>query len=300
MTATIALPLRVGARTIVRISRRLIRVPLSLDDALAGRVPPLPELPGDAHGYLVTSLPASQLGAVARSGLHASIRQHYARRYADLGRSFEDYLGRFSPKSRSTLRRKLRRFATRSGGAIDVRCYRTPDTIAEFHRHARTVSRSSYQERLLDAGLPDGEDAIAAMRRLAAADQVRGWLLFLDDLPISYLYAPASGATLIYAHLGYDPAFADLSPGTVLQLEALRMAMADRRFALFDFTEGDGQHKRQFATGSVDCVDVLLLRPTLANRAVAGTLAGFDAAIERVKLMVARTGLERAARRFAR
>jgi hypothetical protein len=62
-------------------------------------------------------------------------------------------------------------------------------------------------------------------------------------------------------HVGHDPAFNDLSPGAVLQLEAMRDC-SPRPLRRFDFTEGEGQHKRQFATGGVACVDLLLLRPT--------------------------------------
>ena len=69
------------------------------------------------------------------------------------------------------------------------------------------------------------------------------------------------GDTVIYAHVGHDPAFNDLSPGAVLQLEAMRDLFDEGGFARFDFTEGEGQHKRQFATGGVACVDLLLLRP---------------------------------------
>ena len=162
--------------------------------------------------------------------------------------------------------------------------------MASFHRDARTVSAKTYQERLLGAGLPDGPEALAGMQVLARRDAARGWLLFVDGEPVSYLYAPADGETLIYAWLGYDPAFADFSPGSVLQLEAMRRLMAEGRFRLFDFTEGDGQHKRLFATAAVDCVDLLMVRPTLANLAVAGALNGFDGAVALAKSFVSRIG----------
>jgi CelD/BcsL family acetyltransferase involved in cellulose biosynthesis len=63
----------------------------------------------------------------------------------------------------------------------------------------------------------------------------------------------------------------------------MRMLMEEGRFRWFDFTEGDGQHKRQFATGAVDSVDMLLLRPTLSNFAVARTLAAWDGTIALAK-----------------
>ena len=65
--------------------------------------------------------------------------------------------------------------------------------------HARAVSAKSYQERVLGAGLPEAD---AEMRALARSGQARGWLLFLDGRPVSYLWGPAEGETLIFAHLG--------------------------------------------------------------------------------------------------
>lgn len=299
---SVALPFRVGARTLGQVRRRLLRVPLALAQALEGSLPALPPLPPDADGYLIHSLPAAALEPLGRRhpGLLPFVRQRYRRFHVALDRTFDAWLAGLSASSRSTLRRKVRRLAERCGGKLDVRLYRGPAEVEEFHRHARAVSARTYQERLLDAGLPDGEEALAAMRGLAARDSVRGWVLFIDGRPASYLYAPAEGATLVYAHLGYDPDHAALSPGTVLQFEALRQLMEEGRFALFDFTEGEGQHKRQFATGSVDCVDLLLLRPTLSNRLAGHALAGFDRAVAFAKAAVARLGLESLARTLRR
>jgi CelD/BcsL family acetyltransferase involved in cellulose biosynthesis len=287
VTATVALPFRVGTRTLARIRRRLVRVPVSLEAGLAGEPPRLPALPDDADGYVVTALPAQVQDSLARhTGLRPFVRQRYRRSYASLEGGFDSYLGRFSSKSRSTLKRKLRKLTEASGGSLDVRSYSTPDEAEVFYRLARDLSAKTYQERLLAYGLPEGEAALAEMREQAAQGAMRGWLLFLHGKPISYLYAPAEGGTLLYAYLGYDPDFADLSPGTVLQLEAMRMLMEEGRFALFDFTGGEGRHKQQFETGGIECVDLLLLRPTLANLAAGHALNGFDAAVALAKRMV--------------
>ena len=300
MSAAVALPFRIGARTLWRIRRRLTRIALSLDQARSGTGPALPPPEGD--GYLIVSLAAESLPALLRNepGLRPFVRQRYPRFFAALDGGFEAYLTGFSAKSRSTLKRKVRKLAERSGGTLDLRCYRTPDEAEEFHRHARAVSALSYQERLLDSGLPEGEQALAELRARAADDAMRGWILFLDGRPISYLYAPADGTTLIYAYLGYDPAHADLSPGTVLQFEAMRQLMNEGRFRLFDFTEGEGQHKRLFSTGEVECLDLLLLRPTLSNLLAASSLAAFDGAIAVAKRTLAYPAFGRMLRRLRR
>lgn len=293
MQATIPLPLRVGPRTIATVRRRVVRVPLSLDDVLAARLPELPAGAGD--GYFVASLPEALLPALraARPDLSAFVRQRYPRRYADLRQPFDAWLGGLSGATRSGLRRKLRKASD-----AEVRAFHRPDRIADFHRHARAISALTYQERLLDAGMPDGVEAVAEITALAARNAMRGWVLFVEDRPVAYLYAPASGDTLVYAYLGHDPAFAHLSPGTVLQAEAFRELMTEGRFTRFDFTEGDGQHKRQFATGAVECVDVLLLRRTPANIATGGLLAAFDGGVAAAKAVVRRLGLGTLARRL--
>jgi len=285
-----ALPLRIGTRTLFTFRRRLAHHGLSLSETLAARLPALPVLADDDDGYRITSLPAAQLSPLCARypGLKPFVRQHYARRYARLDQDFDDYLAGFSAKSRSTARRKLKRFAERCGGAIDVRCYRAPEEIETFYAAARALSAKTYQERRLNAGLPEGEAALAGMRALARIDRARGWLLFMDRNPVAYLWAPATDDALIYAYLGYDPACADLSPGTVLQLEAMRMLMTEHRFRLFDFTEGDGQHKRLFATDSVECVDLLLLRPRIGALATGFALSAFDGAVSLAKRAIRR------------
>jgi len=298
----IALPLRIGARTLLTLRRRLVRRGLSLKEGLSGAAPALAPLgPGD-HGYLVTALPAEALPRLLEKapGLKPFVRQLYRRRYARLDQDFETYFAGFSAKSRSTCRRKLKKFAQAGGGAIDLSCHRTEAEIEAFYEAARALSARTYQERLLDAGLPEGEAALAGMKALARADRARGWLLRLDGKAVAYLWAPAEGSTLIYAYLGHDPAFAELSPGTVLQLEAMRELMAERRFALFDFTEGEGQHKSLFATGGVDCVDLLLLRPSVGNLLAGHGLNAFDGGVKLAKKAVGALGLGRALKRLRR
>ncbi len=274
VAARVPLPFRVGPRTLARVHRRLVRMTVSLPQAVAGQPLTLPGLPPLADGYYLRAVPELQAASLGGgSGMRAFVRQSYPRHYADLGLGYDAYLATFSAKTRSSLKRKARKLAERSGGTLDVQAYRTPAEIAEFHADARAVSAPTYQEKLLDAGLPDD---LAQMQALAARDQVRAFLLFVDGRAVAYLYAPGEGATLRYEHLGYDPAFGEWSVGSVLQLEAMRLLMDEARFRWFDFTEGDGQHKRAFATASIASVDLLLLRPTFANVAAAFALASFD------------------------
>ncbi|WP_448663544.1 GNAT family N-acetyltransferase [Sphingomonas sp. CJ20] len=296
------LKFQIGARTLMAIQRSLLRVPLSLKDARSGAVPVLPPLPRAAHGYAITSLPEALLdGVVAASdAMLPFIRQRYTRYYLDFTGSFDGWFAGLSSNARQNLRRKAKKITQESGGTLDVRRFAAPAELEAFHDVARRISLRTYQERLLGSGLPDTPAFLRETAALAAAGQVRAWLLYIAGEPAAYLYCPVVEGTVIYAHVGHDPAFNDLSPGAVLQMEAMQDLFDAGTFQTFDFTEGEGQHKRQFATGGVACVDLLLLRPSLANRVTMAALGGFDRTVAAAKRAVHGAGLERLAKRVRR
>lgn len=297
--AAVPLDFRVGARTLWSVRRRLQRVGWSLDDALVGGVAALPAPEAGSQGWLLTSLPESTLTQVVRPGFFVAVRQRYRRYYTDLDGTYDAWLAGLSGNARSAVRRKGKRLAAHPDG-VQVHLYRSPRELEVFRPLARPLAARTYQERLLGMGLPENPAFLAEERALAAADRVRAWLMLLGGRPIAYLWCSAEGGSLRYDHLGYDPDHAELSPGTVLLARAFADLFAEGRFRRFDFTEGEGRHKRQFATGGVDCADALLLRGTLANRALAGALGGFDGGVALAKRAARHPRLAVLARRVAR
>lgn len=286
---TAAIDFTLGARRLASVPRLLSTWSFALEDVLAGTLPPAP--PPGRDGVRVLSAPAAQLSAVAAHypGLIAGGRQDYRRHYIDMGTGFAGYMERFSGKTRSTLRRKARKLAEDAGGYA-VTEHRTPAEIEAFLTAALPLSARTYQARLLDAGLPDSPEARRAMLEAAEDDRMRAFLLHAGGAAVAYLSLPVSGRTLVYVHLGYDPDWTRLSVGTVLQMDALERLFAEDRFAWFDFTEGEGAHKAMFGTHSAECASLVLLEPTLANRALLGARDAFDAGVASAKALAARSG----------
>ena len=137
--------------------------------------------------------------------------------------------------------------------------------MREFFALARTVSRKTYQERLLDAGIPESEAFLAQAETLAAEHRVRAYILFFGEKPVSYLYCPVRDGVVIYAYLGYDPDYMHLSVGTVLQWLAIEPLFEEAGLRYFDFTEGQSDHKRLFATHQRRCANVFLAKRTIRN-----------------------------------
>lgn len=236
----------------------------------------LPSIPraledGTIEVALARSWPLAEWvpSVVFAPGVVRYVPSQYRRHYVDLSRgTFEDYLDGFSSKSRSTLKRKVRRCADAHGGDLVCREYRTPLELGEFLEVATGISARTYQERLLGKGLPTSGEFRERVRTLAAGNAVRGYVLFLAGRPAAYLFCPVEDGVVLYQHVGYDPVFRDVSPGTVLQYLALERLFGEGCFRVFDFTEGEGQHKELFARSHVLSADVYYFRRSLRNQAI--------------------------------
>ncbi|MDB5674500.1 MAG: family N-acetyltransferase [Sphingomonas bacterium] len=287
---------QIAARTLASLQRDLVGVPLSLVEAIEGRVPALPPLPRDAQGYLVTSLPEDRSAALA-GAMIPYVRQRYVRHWVDLTAGFAPYWQAIPADTRTSVTRQTAKIACVSGGALDVRRCHNPDDLTRFHDVARRISLRTYQERM-GRGMPDDATFLRGMYADAAAGVARGWLLYIAGEPAAYLYATIDAGTVIHRHAACDPAFADLAPGAVLQLEALRDLFAERAPKRFDFANAVGMSA--LASAGVPCVDLLLLRPSLANRAATVAQGTLDRAAALSRRSVERLGLERLANRFRR
>ena len=259
----------IASRRLWRQPRLLCQIEPDLSQLIDGVEPDISALGTEGAGYRFQSVSQAMADRLPDElpGLLPGARQDFPRYYVDLRPGFDAYMAQFSGKTRSTLRRKARKLAAHDGGALDIRSFHRPEEIDAFFQAALPLSARTYQDRLLDAGLPDDPQFRRKAEALARADAVRAWVLFVHGAAAAYLYLPVTGRTLRYDYLGYDPALANLSVGTVLQMHALEQVMAEKRCDWFDFTSGDGAHKRLFATGHVDCSTIILLRPGLANRA---------------------------------
>lgn len=291
--AAFAIPVDLHVRS-VRLAERL---PAAGDPA----VPVEPAL-GDAAGYMLRALPVAEPLPTVRTanGYIRYVTAQYRHCFIDLSIGMAAYRSKFSAKTRSTIARKVRKFQETCGGVLDWRTYRQPAEMTEFHRLARELSARTYQERLLDAGIPDSPTFVDGMLQLAARDEVRGWILFDRGRPVSYLYCPAHQGTLVYSHLGYDPEYVKHSAGTVLQWLAIEQLYGEGHFTLFDFTEGQSDHKLLFATHTLQCANLMFLRRTLTHTLLVWAHATGTAATSRVGLWAEGLGVKSRLKRLLR
>jgi hypothetical protein len=187
------------------------------------------------------------------------------RYYVDLDGTFQEYLRRFKAKSRKNLTRSVRIIAEASCGTIDFREYRHVGDMSAFYAEASQITKKTYQHRLLKSGLPQTEDFCRRLVELAGLGRVRGYILFFRKSPVAFAYCTVQDDVLTYQIIGYDPAFQQYSPGTVLLHCILDRIFSERRFRVFDFGTGEASYKSFFSTDAAPSAVVYELAYTPKN-----------------------------------
>jgi CelD/BcsL family acetyltransferase involved in cellulose biosynthesis len=229
-----------------------------------------------------------------------SVLLTYRRHYVDLKGNFAAYLARFSSRTRSTLQRKVRKLETQSGGTIDWTTFRTSADVPAFLDESIPLSHLTYQHRLFHSGLPATDSFRSHLVELALRNQWRAWILRLNRQPIAYVCSPGLGRTLLYDYVGFDPRHASLSPGSVLQYLILEQLFAERQFAFFDFTEGEGEHKSLFGTDAVSCADIIITGPAVGPAVMIAMHRAFNRGVRMVVGTIEKAGLKARLRQLLR
>ena len=265
-------------------------VPVAVDTSLffdrpvdAGSfVPPVEVLRFGVSCVMVLSQPlASPLPLVASAGPFVRFAPHqYRRSTIRLEGSFDDYLTAMPAERRRKLLAKKRKFREACAGSLALRVSSTEGELEAFQRTALPLAANTYQERLFKKGLPNTDAFHTDLRERARTGRARGYLLDgPNGKPIAYIYATLDGPLVTFEHLGYDLAYSKLSPGVVLQIAVLEDLFRARCAKIFDFGEGEGQHKTTFGSESTACGDLYFFPKTarglelFAGQALAHTVS---------------------------
>ncbi len=138
--------------------------------------------------------------------------------------------------------------------------------MTTFRQDARIVSAKTFQEKLMDDGLPADSSFVDEIKVKASDGQCYGTILYLDEQPTSFLYCEREGSGWQAVFGGFDPDYAGFSPGTVHLLSELEASFEDSSSAFFDLGPGPSGYKQFFSTHDVPCSDILILDKTRPNR----------------------------------
>ncbi len=270
------------------------------EDARGPRLP-MGNLPAGVRAALVLSHPIREkLPCIGFThGLIRYAPHQYRRFHVDLSGTFEAYLSRFSARRRKHLRREVKRFLM-AGPDQEMREYSKPEEMAEYFRLAREVSSKTYQEQLVDAGLPVSREFFEDLMERSRRDAIRGYILFHHGAPVAYEYCPAEGRILLCERVGYDPEFRHLGPGTVLLYLVIECLFRSGRFEQFDFGAGEFEYKAVFGTGHRRCADIYFFRRTMRNAVLIAAHSALNVSWGAAAAVLDRLGLRAKLRKAVR
>jgi CelD/BcsL family acetyltransferase involved in cellulose biosynthesis len=269
------LPFALGGHKLTVLSFRALCVttPLTkLSADLEATLPPWSLLPKEIDAAVVPAQPFETV-PVRLTFLPDSVRYvaSYSDRYlVDLRGSFETYMQKFSSKSRSELRRTVRKFAEHCGGRIQWKKFSSPSDMVEFHRLAVEVSSKSWKVKTGGPGFPQSLEFGKQLAERAKDELVRGYVLFHGDRPVTYIYYRIEEDNLVGTHVAYDDEYSWWSPGNVLFLSIVEKLFEEQRYRYVDFGDGVLPYKQFFSTNQVRCARIFYFRRTVRNIAIAG------------------------------
>jgi Acetyltransferase (GNAT) domain len=178
--------------------------------------------------------------------------------------TFNSYLQSRSPTTRKRLKQQIRRWRALAGGEAEFKEFRGAVQMREFYSIARPLSRKTWQGKL-GAGLEE-IDSSEDILRIAEADLARGYILYFATQPAAFQLCYIQGSTLGLSQIGYDPAYAEFSPGTTLLYLLIEKLFAQGEMEFLDLMEGTAwPYKSRFATLRVPSMRFLYFRRTIAT-----------------------------------
>jgi CelD/BcsL family acetyltransferase involved in cellulose biosynthesis len=180
--------------------------------------------------------------------------------YADLPKTWEEYLKGRSPKFRSTIRNRLGKLETQhrwefKTAGEDISLDSAFDTLLKLN-----AIRWGAQNRSFNT-----PEFIEFHRRLMPLLHEKGWLamfvLYIDEIPAAVRYDFIYDEKIWGFQGGWDPAFAKLSIGSVMNALTFKWAIEKRGLREYDFGVEVSRYKTEWADCSRDILDFTLANP---------------------------------------
>jgi len=210
-----------------------------------------------------------QEALVSRAGSDRRVMLHQpgasqTRWWIDFGGDPGRYWEKFSKKTRETLRSKVRKLGH------EVVKFTSVDEAPEFLKLAEEISRTSWQSKRMGLRISDSAESREYWRKVAGIGAFRSYVLRQGGRPIAFMVGRQWEGRFYYEEAGYDLGLAKQSPGTVLQVRVIEDLIEHDTPRLFDFSFGDGEHKRFFGNRQTSSAAVLVLRRSWRNLAISG------------------------------
>lgn len=190
-------------------------------------------------------------------------------RMRDMSGETGAFLARLSSHGRYQHRQRVSKL-TRDFPNNRIERFSAPDQVARLMRDVESVAKRSYQR-----GLGVGFSETAYIESRLEFEARKGWLrafvLYLDDKPRAFWIGSLRNQMFLSDFLGFDPDYAQYSPGMYLLinvLEKMSSDPSDGSVARIDFGIGDAFYKERLSNRHHQEAPVYIFAPNIKAVAV--------------------------------
>jgi Acetyltransferase (GNAT) domain len=147
--------------------------------------------------------------------------------------TYDEYLRKFSSKSRNNLSRQLRKL--REKGEVKLVRVIEESDVDSFVEAAAEISRKTYQFRVLGIGIRHSDQLKEWLRWAARQGWLRSYMLKCGGAPCAFQVSYQYHRTFLGIDVGFDPAWSKLGVGIIQQLLALEDLFKNNKPDTCDF-----------------------------------------------------------------
>jgi hypothetical protein len=163
-----------------------------------------------------------------------------------LPESWDAFLKTRSKKHRYWLKRLENILNKEFPGKWTIRRYTLAAETGEFLRAAETIAKTTYH-RSLAVGFSLNEENEKRINLEARRDQLRGYILFINDEPKAFWYCTIYQKRLYLCSTGYLPDLRSYEVGTILLMKVFRDHCGSN-VDMVDFGLGEAGYKQRFGS----------------------------------------------------
>lgn len=206
-------------------------------------------------------------------------------RWIDFPLPAEDYWKKFSSKSRYNLRRQAKQFDH------SVSFYSERGDVGPFLEKAHLISMKSWQTKRLGLRIKNSPEERTYWELVASRGAMRSYVLEQGDVPVAFLLGVQWKGCFVVEEIGFDPAYRDSAPGSILLFRVLEDLTSRSSPELLDFGFGDNVYKQIYGNRATQSGSIILLRQSFLPMAVMKLEETRRASLDRARAISKRLGI---------
>ncbi len=179
-----------------------------------------------------------------------------------LNNSFDEFYQQRSKNTKSNIRKYANRMKKGFGDSVSVKCFREKTDVDQGMSDIETIAAQTYH-RKLRVGFFNTPETRSEWMFAADRGWLRAYVLYLQNLPCSFLTAYAYNRVFYVEAHGFNPSYEYYHPGMFLFMRTIEDLCSDPGIDSIDFGFGDADYKRNYGDQSRNDAAVYIFAPTL-------------------------------------